>query len=457
MIGTIFTKSIRRRLTLQLVGSIVALAAILFLLVQSFARQLAEESQDSILLASASSILDSLTIRNGEIIIDIPYSALSMLGNLSEDRVFYKVSVGSQNITGYADLPHNENAANSPQFSTTNYRGDRIRLVTTNKRLILKGTMIEVATTVAQTQEGQSEKLDDIFRKAIYLSLGFFIVAALLAIWAAQVSVIPLKSLAGAISRRGPQDLRPVTSEVPTEMAPLISSLNHFIKRLDLSLSRSEDFITEAAHRIRTPLATVRTQAEVALMRVERPENRNSLKEMIRTIDESSRAAGQLLDHAMVAHRTDHLEGEQLNLGSLALEAVDRIRPIASLKDIELQTTLEDDAIISGDPILIQNAIINILDNAVKYSNDETSIQIAVKGIDKTVEIKISDQGEGFPELEKIDLTARFARGSNVGATVGSGLGLTIAHDVVLAHDGTMKLSNQTKGTGACVLISFPI
>ena len=448
--------SIRRRLTLQLVGSVALLTAILFFLVQSFARQLAEESQDSILLASAFSILDSITVQDGAINADIPYAALSMLGNVSEDRVFYRVSIGSNILTGYADLPQSNVVGNDPDFFTAPYRNDSIRLVTVSRHLALNGNLTEVSTTVAQTQGGLTAKLASISRTALYLGTGFFIIAALLAIWAAQSSLRPLKSLTGAISRRGPQDLRPVTSMVPLEMAPLVSSLNHFMHRLDMSLNRSEDFITEAAHRIRTPLATVRTQAEVALLRVERPENRSALKEMIRAIDESSRAAGQLLDHAMVAYRTDHLVTEEFDLSSLIAVAVERIQPIASLKDIQLMTSLGERTPISGDPILVQNAIINILDNAIKYSEPETRIDISVKKANKITEVSIIDQGPGFPSESNLDLTERFARGSNVGSTVGSGLGLTIANDVALAHGGTMKRSNKAEGSGACVLLSFP-
>lgn len=448
--------SIRRRLTLQLLVSVAILTAILFLLVQSFARQLAEESQDSILLASASSILDSITVRNGEVIADIPYAALSMLGNVSEDRVFYRVSADSNVLTGYSDLPRSNIPGSEPKFFTAPYRSDNIRLVTAYRHLALNGVLTEVSSTVAQTQGGLTEKLESISRTALYLGIGFFIIAALLAVWAAEASVRPLKALTGAISRRGPQDLRPVTSLVPLEMVPLVSSLNHFIHRLDMSLTRSEDFITEAAHRIRTPLATVRTQAEVALLRVERPENRASLKEMIRAIDESSRAAGQLLDHAMVAYRSDHLVPEEFDLSMLIVEVVERIQPIASLKDIQLVTHLDEGTIISGDPILIQNAIVNILDNAIKYSEVETRIDILVKKVKNCTEVQIMDQGPGFPSDGNIDLTERFARGSNVGTTVGSGLGLTIANDVARAHGGTMKRSNKTEGNGACVRLSFP-
>lgn len=444
--------SIYRRLMLQLVGSAAILAAILFVLFQSFARQLAVESQDTTLQASASAILESVSIQQGAVVADIPYAALAMLGNVSDDRVFYQISRGTQVLTGYDDLPRDPDAMSW----TANYRGDQIRLVQVSRALPINGSLATITVTVAQTQDGLAQKLAEISGTAILLGAIFFAVATVLAIWAARSGVRPLNTVAEAVSRRGPADLRPVTTPVPSEMAPLTLALNDFMARLDRSLAQSEDFIAEAAHRVRTPLATVRAQAEVTLRRVDREENRIALKQMIRAVDESSRAAGQLLDHAMVAFRTDHLEQSELDLGAVLDEIVARQGPVADLKDITFEQTINPDCIIMGDTILIQNAVTNIIDNAVKYSPHETVISVTLTREPNSVILTITDQGPGF-EAENIDtLTDRFARGTNVGQTVGSGLGLTIANEVGRAHNGTLTLTQSTKGTGACVTLSLP-
>ena len=248
--------SIYRRLMLQLVGSAAILAAILFVLFQSFARQLAVESQDTTLQASASAILESVSIQQGAVVADIPYAALAMLGNVSDDRVFYQISRGTQVLTGYDGLPHDPDATSW----TANYRGDQIRLVQVSRALPINGSLATITVTVAQTQDGLAQKLAEISGTAILLGAIFFAVATVLAIWAARSSVRPLNTVAEAVSRRGPADLRPVTTPVPSEMAPLTLALNDFMARLDRSLTQSEDFIAEAAHRVRTPLATVRAQ-----------------------------------------------------------------------------------------------------------------------------------------------------------------------------------------------------
>ncbi|KIC07543.1 ATPase [Leisingera sp. ANG-M1] len=456
--GVNLSGSIRRRLLAQLVGSAALLAALLFFAVLGFVRNVAEESHDRILLASATSILDSVSVHSGELTADIPYAALSMLGNVSDDRVFYKITRPAGTLTGYADLPVGGLPVppGQPVFETARYKGEGVRAVTISRRLSVQGAPVPVQVSVAQTRTGQAALLERLSWSALYIGAGFFVLASALAFWSAQSSIKPLRSLTEAISRRGPKDLRPVTRPVPSEMSPLVSSLNSFIRRLQVSLARSEDFIAEAAHRVRTPLATVRTQAEVTLMRVEKENNRASLREMIRAIDESSRAAGQLLDHAMVSFRTDSLEQEDVNLTELARDLTERLRPVAELKDIALHFESGGAASVKGDNILLQNAVRNVLDNAIKYSGQDSEIWVRASCTGNQSCIEIEDQAGGFAGEDTEALTRRFVRGANAKDTIGSGLGLTIAREVAEAHGGSLMINDSHTGAGACVTLCFP-
>jgi two-component system sensor histidine kinase TctE len=266
----------------------------------------------------------------------------------------------------------------------------------------------------------------------------------------------PLQRLTQSISRRGPKDLRPVATPVPREMAPLVTSLNSLMQRLQVSLKRSEEFIAEAAHRVRTPLAIVRTQADVTLHRVEKEHNRKALRDIVRAIDESSRAAGQLLDHAMVTFRADDLEKEDVSLTKLVQAVLEQLGPIAGLRDIEFIADLQPDVKIKGDPIMLQNAIHNVLDNAIKYTPLLGQIDVSLSRLNSDAQICVTDTGPGFPEGSASFLTQRFQRGENSGGVIGSGLGLTIVRDVMAAHNGTLEISNKTKG-GVCVLLSLPL
>lgn len=432
---------------LTLIGGAAVLALLLFFAVRNYAVQVAQEGQDNILDASATSMLDAATFRDGVVEVDLPYAAFSMLTTSADDQVFYAIRQDGVFLSGYDDLAFSD----SQTFQTARIRGAVVRKINASRTLIGANQRTEIQIVLAQTQDALSETLDRISRNAALLGVVFFALAAALSFWAASTTIGQLGNLTTSVTRRGPQDLSPFTKAVPREMAPLVTSLNSLMGRLDQSLSRSEDFIAEAAHRVRTPLATVRSYAEATLQRVDKEENRDAMRSMVKAIDESSRAAGQLLDHAMITFRADHLELEEIDLVDLVRDLVQRMMPIAEMKDLTLSLRGDARVPISGDPVLIQNAVRNLIDNAMKYGPSESAIEISVAAGDRP-HLMVCDQGPGFPTDEIETLTARFQRGANATDTIGSGLGLTIARDVATAHGGEVVLANQTGG-GACVTL----
>lgn len=441
--------SLRNRLVLTLIGGAAVLALLLFFAVRNYAVQVAQQGQDNILDASATSMLDAATIRDGVIELDLPYSAFSMLTTSADDRVFYAILQDGEFLSGYAELTFSD----SPTFQTDQIRDSAVRKISASRTLIGVNRRAELQVVLAQTQDALSETLDQISRNAALLGIGFFALAVALSLWVSSATIGQLGKLTTSVTQRGPQDLSPFTKPVPREMGPLVGSLNSLMGRLDLSLSQSEDFITEAAHRVRTPLATVRSYAEATLQRVEKEENREAMRSMVKAIDESSRAAGQLLDHAMITFRADHLMREKIDLVDLVNDLVQRMTPIAEMKDLSLSLQGDQRVPYSGDPVLIQNAVRNLIDNAMKYGPAESSIEITVSA-SPALHISVCDHGPGFPMDEIETLTSRFKRGANAADTIGSGLGLTIAQDVAMAHGGKIELENQPEG-GACVTLSL--
>lgn len=441
--------SLRNRLVLTLIGGAAILALLLFFAVRNYAVQVAQQGQDNILEASATSMLDAATIRDGAVELDLPYSAFSMLNTAADDRVFYAVLQDNEFLSGYEELKF----FHGQTFQTDQIRGSKVRKVSASRTLIGADRRTEIQIVLAQTQDALSETLDQISRNAAVLGIGFFALAVALSFWATSATIGQLGKLTTSVTRRGPQDLSPFTKPVPREMVPLVSSLNSLMGRLDQSLSQSEDFIAEAAHRVRTPLATVRSYAEATLQRVEKEENREAMRSMVKAIDESSRAAGQLLDHAMITFRADHLERESIDLVELVRDLVQRMTPIAEMKDLSISLLGDPRVSYSGDPVLIQNAVRNLIDNAMKYGPAESSIEITISK-NPGPRITICDHGPGFPTNEIETLTSRFQRGVNAKDTIGSGLGLTIARDVAMAHGGRIDLENQPEG-GACVTLSL--
>ena len=425
------------------------------MVVQSVAEQIAQESQDNILAASAISILDSARVVEGEISIDLPYSSLSMLDSVTDERAFYAIRLNDEFLSGYSDLPRITPPSDVTAFQSTTYLDEDIRIASTWRNFSALDGQAYLEISVAQTLTGLNQSIARISRISLAVGFGFFLLSMVIAMVIAQTTIRPLHRLTGSVSRRGPSDLRPLAAPVPTEMAPLVSSLNSLMTRLQKSLSRSEDFIAEAAHRVRTPMAIVRTQAEVTLRRVEKEENRQAVREMIRAVDESSRTAGQLLDHAMVSVRTDNLARESIQLDELIVDVANRLHPISELRDLEIVAKKMERTKIQGDPILVQNAIQNVLDNAIKYTDADTEITVQLDHSEGFAHIHVRDEGSGFDATEIDRLLQRFERGRNADRIVGSGLGLTIVDDIMRAHRGHITLTNNS-GAGACVTLSFP-
>ena len=456
MTKPIIKGSIRRRLSalLTIVAGIIAI--FLFFLIQSVARQIAQSSQDNILLASAISIVDSSRFNKGAFSIDLPYSSLSMLDTVTDERVFYSIKLDDQFLSGYKLLPQADVfKSNNIAYLSSHFLDQDIRIVTVKRLFSINNQPVTLEVSVAQTLNGLTKTLASTRRVSLIVGVTFFLIAAILSFMLARSAVNPLARLTKSISKRGPKDLRPVAAPVPAEMVPLVSSLNTLMHRLEKSLTRSEDFITEAAHRVRTPLTVVRTQAEITLRQIDKPRNRKNLKEIIRAIDESSRAAGQLLDHAMVTFRADNLALEKVNICQLINDTVDRLSPLADLRDISLEVELLHHASVLGDPILLQNALYNIIDNAIKYSPIDSKVVTTISSINEKIQISVNDTGPGFNSDEPSKLIERFQRGENVEGIIGSGLGLTIAHEVVEAHKGHLEIKNLMGG-GACVSFLLP-
>lgn len=449
--------SLGRRLLIQLLLVAAILSALLYLAVRSVANQAAEASHDNILGASAIAIAEQLGSNAEGIVIDIPYSAFSMLGAVSDDRVFYRINTNGETATGYEDLPVPQilPSTTNPVYYTAAFRGTDIRAVAQSRIITVKNKPVSVLIIVAQTRRGQDTITAKVANTAAALGVGFFLIAGAMSWLTTRSAVKPLHIVADAIGRRGAHDLRPLNSPVPLELKPLISSLNDFIDRLRSSLNRTETFMAEAAHHVRTPLATVRTQSEIALRQAETDASRKTLRTVIRAVDESSRSASQLLDHAMISYRSDQLTMEKFCYSDVVDEVIRALDATAELKDLSVNAAIMPDINIVGDRVLIEVAVHNLLDNAIKYSAVDSVIDVSLRKHDsQEIMLTIQDSGRGLAGIEQPELAERFKRGNNVKDVVGSGLGLTMVETIAKAHDGWFTLT-QNSGEGACATLSL--
>ena len=149
---------------------------------------------------------------------------------------------------------------------------------------------------------------------------------------------------------------------------------------------------------------------------------------------------------------------DRLDLANLILQVADSLRPAADLRDISIsaETFPCEPVFITADPILIEVALRNMLDNAIKYSNPDQIVQILLKMDDATAEISVIDQGRGIEGVNITGPRKRFRRGSNVEDVVGSGLGLAIISEICVTVGGTFSLK-KNKGGGTCAHLRLPV
>lgn len=457
--------SLRRRLLFQLLLIAALLAVASYFAVRTVADGAAEATQDNILGASVIAISDQLTSEGAEISVDIPYSAFSMLGSISEDSVFYRVVSEAQTITGYDALPmplssQYEDMTTAPVYYTAQFQNEEVRVAALQRSVTVDSRSLPVTVLVAQTRSGQAAIAGRVAQLAAGLGIGFFVIAGALSWLATQSALKPLRRVVEAVERRGPSDLRAMTYQTPRELAPLVASLNGFMARLHSAIDRTESFITEAAHHVRTPLATVRTNAEIALRHAETEDNRHSLRSVIRAVEESTRSADQLLDHALVAYRTDKMASETFDLQAVVDDVVRSMTVVAELKDVTLSLERAEPTILDGDRAMVESAVRNIIDNAIKYSPADSQVQVSLVSDahpehEATFTLTVEDTGRGLDGQTVQTLRKRFSRGNNVGDVVGSGLGLTIVEEVARRHNGRFTLTDRSGG-GAVAQLELP-
>lgn len=453
--------SLRRRLGVQLVLLSAVVAVALYAAVRTSSERASEATQDAILGAATLAMAEGLRPVEDGAEVDIDPGTFSMLAAMGEERLFYRVLIGGQTVTGYEDLPLPQTAPSSslvPAFYTTGYRDAQLRLAAVARSLMIEGRAAPVLVVLGQTRDGQAAIADGLANRAAAVGLLVFLAAVPLSLLAAGRLLRPLEALAQAVARRGPRDLRPVRHRAPQELAPLLEALNGLIARLKFTLDQTETFLAEAAHHIRTPLATLRSEADVALRLASDDAQRARLRGMIRAVDESARSAGQLLDHATVLFRAEQRTVAEVDLRALAVALVERFRPTADLRDITLR--VEDRApprlATRGDAVLIEAALRNLLDNAVKYSPEDTDITMTLDSDGAMAILSVQDRGPGLQGAEPADLIARFQRGAGTGGIVGSGLGLTIVAEVAATARGRFDLTDRTGG-GTCATLWLPL
>lgn len=455
--------SVRRRL-LTVLGTLFAAGLIaIYLLLRSYAHQTADTTYDQLLRASVLSMADTLQLVQGEWQMDMPYAALALLEQAPRDRVFYRVaSARGALISGYGDLPAPPARANAdastPQLYAAEYQGEPVRVAWMERKVAGPQETETAIIQVAQTREARNALAERILWQGTLALIGFTAAALALAYWGLQRSLSPIQRVERELAARSASDLHPIAAPVPEELDMLVQSLDGFMARLSENLDTLRLFIAEAAHQLRTPLAALHAQMEVALDEDDPMEQRRSLAAVLRNAEKLSRLVNQLLSDASVIHRSNVRQFQPVDVAELLSQAVyDTVPQADPQPDVRLHLPSPSDETprVQGDSLMLREAFKNLIDNALRHgANEDGHIDVRLERHDGGWRITVSDQGPGIPPALANTAFERFARGPNPRAP-GAGLGLSIIKRVVDIHGGTLSLSNRVGG-GLDAVITLP-
>lgn len=274
--------------------------------------------------------------------------------------------------------------------------------------------------------------------------------------WGVGRGLVPLRRVAAAVARRSPSNLQPVDMrKVPAELNVVVETLNVLLKSLSEAFDRERRFTADAAHEIRTPLAGIKTHAQVALRQGNDSQRRQAMEEVIQGVDRTTRLVDQLLTLARLDHQALEKDFHEVDLGSLAADVIAALDPEAASKRITVSLASSAHDRLHGNAVALGMLLRNIIDNAIRYTPEGGAVHVETGSEDGHALVSVTDTGPGVPEEERARLFDRFYRGARV-APYGCGLGLSIVRRVADLHGASVSLGASPAGQGLQVRVIFP-
>ena len=263
--------------------------------------------------------------------------------------------------------------------------------------------------------------------------------------------------LAREIKRRDEQRLEPIdTDHIPSEIQPFIIELNHLFSRLNETFQREKRFAADAAHELRTPLAVLKTQAQVALKATEAHERNRAITHLIAGVERCTHIVQQLLTMSKMVPEATLNDIVQLNLAKLSIDILSNLAPTALQKDIDIELVSEDSApiMIQGNKTAIEILMRNLIDNAIRYTPNQGHVKVTITQSLQHVILNVEDDGPGIPEPLRKRVFERFFRIVGT-STNGSGLGLGIVKKIADLHHANLSLRTPKSGKGLLITVKF--
>ena len=309
---------------------------------------------------------------------------------------------------------------------------------------------------VAETLRKRELARRDVLVGAVTTMLVLASLLVLLTFVAIQRGLRPVMHLRDELAHRSLDNLSPLDrGHAPAELQPLVDAVNRLFERLRSAAARQQAFIADAAHQLRTPLTALRTEAELALLEPHPPALAPTLQRLNATSARAARLANQLLAVARAEAELQKPEGaEQVDLKTVATAVAREWVPRALAAGVDLGFSL-DSARVQCRAVLIEELLANLMHNALEHAGRGTHVTVRTCTRDGAALIEVEDNGPGIALADRVRVFERFDRGS-APRGAGSGLGLSIVHDIALRHGGSVELLDGAEGKGLLVRVRLP-
>jgi two-component system sensor histidine kinase QseC len=316
---------------------------------------------------------------------------------------------------------------------------------------------MKIKIVVGENYITRTQLADDIARNNAYILLVTYPIFGLLVWLIISLALRSVTRVTGEISNRASTYLAPVNmSQIPVEIEPLVSELNKLFIRLKLAFERNKRFAADAAHELRTPLAALKTQTQVAIKTENESDRNTALTKVVQSVDRCTHVVTQLLTLSRLGEEKALTEVKPVDLHKLATEIIAYLVPQALDKNIEIELTSQDDEeIINGSDAALGILVRNVVDNAIRYTPTQGRVKVEILKTEHHVIFRVTDTGPGIPTELRERVFERFFRIPGTTAS-GSGLGLAIVSQIADLHHAKISLNTGPHNVGLQIDIIFP-
>jgi two-component system sensor histidine kinase TctE len=437
------------------------------------AQGIAGKPFDRALEYNVTALAQLITVQKAQAQFVLPLPARELLRADDSDNVYYQVlGTRGEYLSGDRELPlppeEEKIVSGEVRIRDDEFRGSTIKIAYTWIKLELPNSK-PALVQVAETMDKRSVLATEIV-KGVMLPQFVILPLAVLLVWLALVQAIkPLNHLEERIRARSPDDLSPLDVDaVPMEVAPLVSSVNDLLLRLKDSIATQKRFLADAAHQLKTPLAGLRMQADLAQRENASAEDlKQSLRQIGRSSIRATHTVNQLLALARAESSNAVMSHQTCDLADLTMDVIRDCVPRAMDKHIDVGYEGPDPGTsgytLQGNATLLKEMIRNLVDNAINYTPSSAAkagmitARVLSDPFSKVLVVQVEDSGPGIPTAERELIFQPFYRVLGTEAD-GSGLGLPIVLEIARQHHATVSVDDSRAGQippGTCFTVRF--